>query len=72
MEAAFIEIEKNIFNTKSNILVGVIYRMPNTSTSVFNDRISDVLNIVHRERKVCYFLGDLNIDLLKHSEHSLT
>ena len=30
MEAVFIEIEKNIFNTKSNILFGVIYRMPNT------------------------------------------
>ena len=72
MEAVFIEIEKNIFNTKSNILVGVIYRMPNTSISIFNDRISGVLNIVHRERKVCYFLWDLSIDFLKHSEHSLT
>ena len=40
--------------------------------NMFNDRISYVLNIVHRERKICYFLGDLNIDFLKHSEHSLT
>ena len=25
----------------------------------------DILNIVQKERKICYFLGDLNIDILK-------
>ena len=46
--------------------------MPNTLISMFSDRISDVLNIVHRDRKICYILGDLNNDFLKHSDHSLT
>ena len=71
MEAEFIEIERNIFNTKSNILVEVINRMPNTSISMFNDRISDVLDIVYRQWKICYFLGNFNIDFPEHSEHSL-
>ena len=48
----FIEIDKSIFNTGASIVIGVIYRMANSSVDVLNDRISDIL-------------GDLNIDLLK-------
>ena len=45
--------------------------MPNTSISAFNGRISDVLDIVYRQWKICYFLGKFNIDFPEHSEHSL-
>ena len=34
--------------------------------------MSDIMNIVQRERKICYFLGDLNVDLLKHGSHQST
>ena len=37
-----------------------------------NDRIACILNTITRENKSCYFLGDLNIDLLKHENHSPT
>ena len=46
--------------------------MPNTCMEIFNDRMSDIMNIVQRERKICYFLGDLNVDLLKHESHQST
>ena len=69
MESLFIEIDKNVFNLSSNVVVGVIYRMPNTCMEIFNDRMSDIMNIVQRDRTICYFLGDLNIDLLKHENH---
>ena len=46
METVFIEIDKCIFGTDSNIVIGVIYRMPNSSVDVFNDRISDVMNVI--------------------------
>lgn len=72
MESVFIEIESNVYNTTSNIIIGVIYRIPNTSVSIFNDRVTDILNIVRRENKLCYFMGDFNLDLLKHEEHNLT
>ena len=72
MESLFIEIDKNIFNLSSNVVVGVIYRMPNTCMEIFNDRMSDIMNIVQREWKICYFLGDLNVDLLKHESHQST
>ena len=54
------------------MVVGVIYRMPNTCMEIFNDRMSDIMNIVQRERKICYFVGDLNVDLLKHESHQST
>ena len=59
MESLFIQIDKNVFNLSSNVVVGVIYRMPNTCMEIFNDRMSDIMNIVQRERKICYFLDSL-------------
>ena len=72
METVFIEIDKCIFGTDSNIAIGVIYRMPNSSVDVFNVRISDVMNVIQKERKLCYLLGDLNIDFLKADDHRAT
>ena len=37
MESLFIEIDKNVFNLPSNVVVGVIYRMPDTCMEIFND-----------------------------------
>ena len=72
MESLFIEAEGSSFNLSSNIVIAVIYRMPNTSLDIFNDRVASILNAITRENKLCYFLGDLNIDLLKHENHSPT
>ena len=36
MESIFIEIDKDIFRTNSNIVIGLIYRMPDSSVDVFN------------------------------------
>ena len=72
MESLFIEAEGSSLNLSSNIVIAVIYRMPNTSLDIFNDRVASILNTITRENKLCYFLGDLNIDLLKHENHSPT
>ena len=72
MEGLFIEIDKHVFDITSDLVIGIIYRMPNSSIDIFNDRLNDTLNIIHRERKICSFLGDLNIDLLKYEEHRPT
>ena len=68
----FIETDKTVFNLSSNVVVGVMYRMSNTCMEILNDRMSDIMKIVQRERKICYFLGDLNVDLLKHENHQST
>ena len=72
MESLFIEIEGGMFNLECNLIIGVLYRMPNACVDVFNEMICDVLNIVQKERKICYFIGDLNIDLLKCENHKPT
>ena len=72
MESLFIEAEGSSFNLSSNIVIAVIYRMANTSLDIFNDRVASILNTITRENELCYFLGDLNIDLLKHENHSPT
>ena len=72
MESLFIEIDKDVFGTSSNIVIGVIYRMPDSSVDTFSDRMNDVLNTIQNERKLYHILGDLNIDFLKHDEHRPT
>ena len=72
MESVFIEIDSTVFGTKSNIIIGVIYRMPDSSVDVFNERMCDILNVVTKDMKRCYLVGKLNIYLLKHEEHRPT
>ena len=66
MESLFIEAEGGSFNLSSNIIIAVVYRMPNTPWDIFNDPMGNIMNIITRKNKVCCFLGDLNIELLKH------
>ena len=72
METIFIELDKSIFSTKRNIILGLIYRMPDSSVKVFNERMESNLNVITREKKICYFMGDLNICFLKNESHKLT
>ena len=72
MESIFIEIDSSVYCTKSNIVVGLIYRMPDSSVEVFNERIDGVLNTIKREKKIVYLMGDLNINFLKCDNHKLT
>ena len=48
---------------------GVIYRPPNHDISSFNDKMNSIVNVVRRENKTCYFLGDYNIDILNYASH---
>ena len=43
VEALFIEIDKQQMNKPKNIIVGLIYRPPNTNIVYFNSYISDLL-----------------------------
>ena len=72
MESIFIKIDKCVYNTNSNIIIGVIYRMPNACVDVFTDRLTDIMNVIEKEHKLCYIMGDLNIDFLKADDHKST
>ena len=62
IESAFIEI---INLQKKNIIIGVIYGPPNSNFNLFENEINKILSKTDKENKICYLMGDFNIDLLK-------
>ena len=70
LECIFIEIETI---RKKPIMVGAIYRPPNTNISSFiSDHLNPVLMNNSLQSKHCYIVGDFNINLLNQSSHLLT
>jgi hypothetical protein len=56
IECTFIEIEKSHISSNQNVIVGVVYRPPDTSISCFNEVISDILlKIKHVNKKMLYY-----------------
>ena len=72
IESLFIEIDKSVFKKKKNIIVGVIYRPPNTDIKLFDEYVKQCLNQIKTEKKVAYLLGDFNINLLNSDKHAAT
>ena len=71
VESVFIEISKNQFGTKS-IVVGEIYRPPGDPMEAFNTSLELCLMSLNREGKLCYLLGDYNVNLLNANKHAQT
>ena len=72
IECVSIEIGGTVFRTNRNVIVTIIYRPPNTDTRIYNERLNAVLNCVNNERKLCYLMGDYNINILNYDSHSAT
>ena len=72
VESIFIEISKDVYSTNKDLIIGQIYRPPNTDMLYFNNFISELLNTVNTENKILYLLGDYNINLLNSDQHLLT
>ena len=71
-ESIFVEIDKDVFHKNRNIIIGVIYRPPDTDLGMFNENITDLFDTLGRERKYCYLMGDFNINLLNFDKHAET
>ena len=63
MESLFIEIDKEVFRSSNNIIIGVVYRPPNTDVDEFTDHVSNIVVILKTERKSCYLPGDFDLNL---------
>ena len=57
-ESLFIEVKIQ----KNAIIVGTIYKPPDTNTVDFNVHVNDILRTILQERKTCVIMADLNID----------
>ena len=72
IESLFIEVDQKVFKTNKNLLIGVIYRPPDTNLNEFNDILSDLLEKMETDKKHCYILGDYNANLLQVNSHKAT
>ena len=63
-ETAFIEINKKMFNSKRNIIIGAIYRPPKSCMNKFNDELESLLKTLNNEKKYVYIQGDFNVNTM--------
>ena len=68
-ESLFIEIVKP---QGKNIVTGVIYRPPNHNVDEFLTMTNELLSKISKENKICYLMGDFNLNLMNHQSHSAT
>ena len=67
LESLFVEIKDNkLCNINSSILVGSLYRRPNSNLNDFLDELEIIINLVNIENKKLYLLGDFNINLFNY------
>ena len=62
IETKFIEI---INDNGKNLIVGDIYRPPSGDFLTFKNTMNTILEKIDRKNKICYLIGDFNIDLFK-------
>ena len=55
-----------------DIVTGVIYRPPNQNVDEFLTMTNELLSKILKENKVCYLMGDFNLNLMNHQSHSVT
>ena len=60
-EWLFIEAEVG----NNAIVIGTVYKPPDTNVNIFNEHFNDLLRKMSNERKKCIIMADFNIDLLK-------
>ena len=72
MESKFVEIDKKCISADRNVIIGVIYRPPNSDVVQFTSLISGVLQKIKTENKKCFLLGDYNINLFNAEKHHPT
>ena len=72
VESLFVEIPNEKSNTPRNVIIGIIYRPPNTDLESFNLYMDNLLCNIKKENETVYIMGDNNIDLFNYEKHILT
>ena len=68
-KSLIVQISQPTISVK-DIIIGVIYKPPNTNVENFLSHFIVVLEKLSKENRPSYLLGDYNIDLLKYNHHS--
>lgn len=70
VESVFIELSD--ISSGKNIIIGVIYHPPDSVIKDFNECLSNSLDLINKEEKICYILGDFYINLFKYKLDTLS
>ena len=71
LESVFIEVDKSIFKSKRNVIIGEIYRSPSSDKNTFNTELEKLFKKI--EKKIYAFLmGDYNINTMNEMQESAT
>ena len=72
IESLFVELTDICSSSGKNIIIGVVYRPPNTSIETFNEILEDMLCKLKPHKKSVYITGDFNINLFNSETHQPT
>ena len=51
-ESSVIEIDKHVLHSRHNIIIGIVYRSPNSALSTFIDSLEKLLHVIQKERNM--------------------
>jgi hypothetical protein len=68
-ESLFIQVA---IKKRKDMIIGVIYKPPDSDVDKYTANIELLLKKLTKESRPCFLLGDYNINLLKHTNHSPT
>ena len=71
-ESVFIEVDKTIFNTNRNIIIGEIYNPPSSKVKCFNCNLEKLLNAIKKEKKYAFLMGDYNVNTINELKSATT
>ena len=55
-----------------NTIIGVIYRAPDNNLTTFINDFNEVLDKITKENKICYLMGNFNVNLMNYQTNNLT
>ena len=69
IESQFVEI---CCPRSKNIIVGIVYRPPDQCINEFIKSNEALMLKISRENKICYLMGDYNLNLMNYNTHQFT
>ena len=69
VESLFIEVTRP---QEKNIVVGIVYRPPNQRVDNFMSSNNGLFDKISRENKICFLMGDFNVNVMNYQHHQLT
>ena len=68
IESLFIEIDNVLCTSNSRVIVGFVYRPPNSNMMVFLEKMKHILETINNQKHTVYVMGDFNLNLLTQTD----